>query len=142
MGDTRVKICGLRTAGDVAAVARAGAAYAGFVFFPKSPRHLSIPEAKALALAVPTGLAKVALVVNAQDFALEAILAEVPIDMLQLHGAETPERVAEVRGDQRKFGPERHGSRRRGRQDIGRNLEPAQRSFFFVMPFCKRGPKR
>lgn len=97
MGDTRVKICGLRTAGDVAAVARAGAAYAGFVFFPKSPRHLSIPEAKALALAVPTGLAKVALVVNAQDFALEAILAEVPIDMLQLHGAETPERVAEVR---------------------------------------------
>ena len=97
MGDTRVKICGLRTAGDVAAVARAGAAYAGVVFFPKSPRHLSIPEAKALALAVPTGLAKVALVVNAQDFALEAILAEVPIDMLQLHGAETPERVAEVR---------------------------------------------
>lgn len=97
MGKTRVKICGLRTAGDVAAVARAGAAYAGFVFFPKSPRHLSILEAKALALAVPAGLAKVALVVNAADAVIEAILAEVPIDMLQLHGAETPERVAEVR---------------------------------------------
>ena len=97
MGDIRVKICGLRTVNDVAAVARAGAAYAGFVFFPKSPRHLSIAEAKALALAVPTGLAKVALIVNADDAAIEAILADVPIDMLQLHGAESAERVAEVR---------------------------------------------
>ena len=97
MGDIRVKICGLRTVNDVAAVARAGAAYAGFVFFPKSPRHLCIPEAKALALAVPTGLAKVALIVNADDAAIEAILADVPIDMLQLHGAESAERVAEVR---------------------------------------------
>ena len=97
MGDIRVKICGLRTAGDVAAVARAGAAYAGFVFFPKSPRNLSLSQAKALALLVPSGLAKVALVVNADDASLEALLAEVPIDMLQLHGAESPERVAEVR---------------------------------------------
>ena len=97
MGDIRVKICGLRTVDDVVAVARAGAAYAGFVFFPKSPRHLSIPEARALALAAPVGLAKVALIVNADDAAIEAILADVPIDMLQLHGAETPARVAEVR---------------------------------------------
>ena len=97
MGDIRVKICGLRTQADVAAVARAGAAYAGFVFFAKSPRHLSIPEAKALAVAAPVGLAKVALIVNANDAAIDALLAEVPIDMLQLHGAETPERVAEVR---------------------------------------------
>ena len=97
MGDIRVKICGLRTVDDVVAVARAGAAYAGFVFFPKSPRHLSIAEARALALAAPTGLAKVALIVNADDAAIEAILVDVPIDMLQLHGAETPARVAEVR---------------------------------------------
>lgn len=97
MGDIRVKICGLRTVGDVEAVAKAGAAYAGFVFFPKSPRHLTIPEAKALAISAPVGLAKVALIVNADDAAIEAILAEVPIDVLQLHGAETPERVAEVR---------------------------------------------
>ena len=97
MPDIRVKICGLRTRADVAAVAKAGAAYAGFVFFPKSPRHLTIPDAKALALAVPVGLAKVALIVNADDLAIEAILAEVPIDILQLHGAETPERVAQVR---------------------------------------------
>ena len=97
MPDIRVKICGLRTQADVAAVAKAGAAYAGFVFFPKSPRHLTIPEAEALALAVPVGLAKVALIVNADDAAIEAILADVPIDILQLHGAETPERVAQVR---------------------------------------------
>ena len=97
MSDIRVKICGLRTAADVEAVARAGAAYAGFVFFAKSPRNLSISEAKLVALAAPTGLAKVALVVNADDAALEAILSQVPIDMLQLHGAESPERVSEVR---------------------------------------------
>ena len=97
MSDIRVKICGLRTAADVEAVARAGAAYAGFVFFAKSPRNLSIAEAKLVALAAPTGLAKVALVVNADDAALEAILSQVPIDMLQLHGAESPERVSEVR---------------------------------------------
>jgi phosphoribosylanthranilate isomerase len=97
MADIRVKICGLRTQGDVAAVGRAGAAYAGFVFFAKSPRNLTVAEAKVLALAAPAGLAKVALVVNADDAMLDAILAEVPIDMLQLHGAESPDRVAEIR---------------------------------------------
>ena len=97
MAGVRVKICGLRRLADIEAVAKAGAAYAGFVFFPKSPRHLTIPEAKALTLAAPAGLAKVALVVNADDAALDGLLAEVPIDMLQLHGSETPDRVAEVR---------------------------------------------
>ena len=97
MSDVRVKICGLRTAADVAAVAQAGAAYAGFVFFAKSPRNLTIPEARALALKAPLGLAKVALVVDADDAALDAIVDGVPLDMLQLHGHETPERVAAVR---------------------------------------------
>lgn len=93
----RVKICGLRTADDIAAAVAAGAAYVGFVFFPKSPRNLSIAEAKALAAEVPVGVAKVALVVNADNDLLDAITAEVPIDMLQLHGSESPERVSEVR---------------------------------------------
>lgn len=97
MSDIRVKICGLRTQADVAAVAKAGAAYAGFVFFEKSPRNLTLPQAKALALAAPVGLAKVALVVDADDATLDAIVSEVPLDMLQLHGHETPARVAEVR---------------------------------------------
>ncbi|MDH2327308.1 phosphoribosylanthranilate isomerase [Cereibacter sp. SYSU M97828] len=97
MSGIRVKICGLRTEGDVAAVAAAGAHYAGLVFFAKSPRHLTIPEAKALALAAPAGLAKVALVVDADDAALDEIVENVPLDMLQLHGSESPERVAELR---------------------------------------------
>ena len=97
MADIRVKICGLRTLADVAAVAASGAAYAGFVFFPKSPRNLSLPAARELALAAPVGLAKVALVVDADDVMLDALLEAVPLDMLQLHGHETPARVADVR---------------------------------------------
>ena len=97
MPDIRVKICGLKTEADVAAVAASGAAYMGLVFFAKSPRNLTIPEARILALAAPIGLAKVALTVNADDAALDAIVEAMPLDMLQLHGAETPERVAEVR---------------------------------------------
>jgi phosphoribosylanthranilate isomerase len=93
----RVKICGVRTVTEVAAVATAGAAYVGFNFFPKSPRLVSIGAARAAALAAPPGLAKVALVVDADDATLDAIVAAVPLDMLQLHGRETPARVAEVR---------------------------------------------
>ena len=97
MADVRVKVCGLRTPADVAAVAASGAAYAGFVFFAKSPRNLTLPQARLAALAAPPGLAKVALTVDADDASLDAIVEAVPLDMLQLHGAETPERVAEVR---------------------------------------------
>ena len=94
---TRVKICGLREPAHVAVAAEAGAAYIGLVFFEKSPRHVSIAEARNLALEVPPGVAKVALVVNASDEELGAILDRVPLDMLQLHGRETPARVAEIR---------------------------------------------
>ena len=97
MPDIRVKICGLRTLADIEAVAKAGAAYAGFVFFPKSPRNLTIAQARELTLAAPLGLAKVALVVDADDALLDAITEAMPLDMLQLHGHETPDRVAEIR---------------------------------------------
>jgi phosphoribosylanthranilate isomerase len=97
VSDIRVKICGLRTAADVLAVAQSGAAYAGFVFFAKSPRNLTLEQARIAALAAPVGLAKVALVVDADDAALDAMVEAVPLDMLQLHGHETPERVAQVR---------------------------------------------
>lgn len=93
----RVKICGLKEPAHVAAAVAAGAAYVGFVFFPKSPRHLAIPAAARLAADVPPGVAKVALTVNATDAELDAITGAVAIDMLQLHGAESPERVGEVR---------------------------------------------
>lgn len=93
----RVKFCGLCRPEDVAAAVAAGAAYVGLVFFPRSPRHLTIAEARDLALGVPEGIAKVALTVDASDEDLAAILAEVPIDMLQLHGRETTGRVAAVK---------------------------------------------
>ncbi|SIO55543.1 phosphoribosylanthranilate isomerase [Rhodovulum sp. ES.010] len=96
-GGIRVKICGLTDAGAVAAAARLGAAYLGFVFFPKSPRNLDLETAAALAADVPPGLAKVALTVDADDTALEALVDRVPVDILQLHGREPPERVAAIR---------------------------------------------
>ncbi|MCU4654842.1 phosphoribosylanthranilate isomerase [Roseibacterium sp. SDUM158016] len=92
-----IKFCGLTRPEDVSAAAEAGARYVGFVFFPKSPRNVSLACARDLALAVPPGIAKVALTVDADDAALDALLAEVPLDMLQLHGEESPGRVAEVR---------------------------------------------
>jgi phosphoribosylanthranilate isomerase len=92
-----IKFCGLSRLGDITAAAHAGARYVGFVHFEKSPRHASISEMAALAVAVPAGLAKVALTVNADDALLDAILAMVPLDMLQLHGNEPPARVAEVK---------------------------------------------
>ena len=95
--ETRVKICGLRRPEHIAAASAAGATYVGFVFFPKSPRNLEIAEARTLALEVPTGVAKVALVVDAPNDELDRLVAEIPIDMLQLHGGETPDRVQEVR---------------------------------------------
>ena len=89
-----VKFCGLRSTQDIAAAAAAGARYVGFVFFEKSPRHVTIDQAAELAIEVPMGLCKVALTVNADDAFLDALTSAVPIDMLQLHGKETPERVA------------------------------------------------
>lgn len=93
----QVKICGLRDRASVDAAARAGARYFGFVFFPRSPRAVDIATARALAAEVPPGIAKVALVVDADDSLIDSITREVAIDLLQLHGGESPERVAEIR---------------------------------------------
>ena len=97
MGQVRVKICGLRTTADVAACAVAGAAYIGLNFFAPSPRFLTLDQGRELALAAPDGLAKVALVVDADDATLDAIVEAMPLDMLQLHGKESPDRVADLR---------------------------------------------
>ncbi|WP_238370727.1 phosphoribosylanthranilate isomerase [Heliomarina baculiformis] len=95
--NTRMKFCGLRTPADVSAAVEAGAAYVGFVFFPPSPRYLKPEDAAPIAAQVPEGIAKVALVVNADDELLDQITETVPIDMLQLHGKETPKRLAEIK---------------------------------------------
>ncbi|MBL3701305.1 phosphoribosylanthranilate isomerase [Sulfitobacter sp. BDSS02] len=95
--NTRMKFCGLRTPADVSAAVEAGAAYVGFVFFPPSPRYLTPEDAAPIAAQVPEGIAKVALVVNADDDLLDQITETVPIDILQLHGKETPKRLAEIK---------------------------------------------
>lgn len=92
----KVKICGVRDADAVRASVEAGAAYLGFVFFAKSPRAVSADEARDLALETPPGLCKVGLFVDPTDAFLDQTLATAPLDMLQLHGRETPERVAEI----------------------------------------------
>ena len=95
--DIRVKICGLTAADDVSAAVTAGAAYVGFVFFKKSPRHVTAEAARALAIDVPPGVAKVALTVDADDATLDALTDRVPLDFLQLHGKESPARVTEIK---------------------------------------------
>ena len=97
MGQVRVKICGVRTTADVAACVAAGAAYIGLNFFPPSPRFLTLDQGRDLALNAPDGLAKVALVVDADDATLDALVEAMPLDMLQLHGKESPDRVAALR---------------------------------------------
>lgn len=93
----RVKICGLTSTAAVAHAAAAGAAYLGFNFYPRSPRSVTVEAARGLVLATPPGIVKVALVVDADDGFLDALTESVPVDMFQLHGRETPERVAEVK---------------------------------------------
>ena len=93
----QVKICGITRPADLSAVAEAGARYAGFVFFPRSPRNLSVGDAAALAAEAPPGVARVGLFVSPDDAALDAVLDRVPLDIIQLHGSETPARVAEVK---------------------------------------------
>ena len=91
-----VKICGLNAPPAVQAAVEGGARFVGFVFFPRSPRHVTPDRMAALAAAVPTGVTRVGLVVDADDATLADIVARAPLDMLQLHGAESPQRVADI----------------------------------------------
>lgn len=93
----QVKICGLKERAHVETAAKAGAAYVGFVLFEKSPRHIGIEQMRELALSVPVGVAKVALVVNPNNETLDMLTSRVAVDLLQLHGKETPERVTEIK---------------------------------------------
>ncbi len=93
----KVKICGLTSVAAIAHAADAGAAYLGFVFYPPSPRALELDAARTLIQAAPAGVTKVALVVDADDAFLDKLLAAAPVDMLQLHGHESPERVTAIR---------------------------------------------
>ena len=92
-----VKICGLSTRETLEAALAAGADMVGFVFFPPSPRHLSLEAARDLAGVVKRRAIKVALTVDADDATLDGILEALEPDILQLHGHETAARVAEIK---------------------------------------------
>jgi phosphoribosylanthranilate isomerase len=92
-----IKICGLKTEQDVYAAVTGGAAFVGFVFFPPSPRSLDFDVASRLALTVPSSVKRVALVVNEEVEQIERILDRVEIDVLQLHGKESPDQVQRIK---------------------------------------------
>ena len=92
-----IKICGLTTAATLEATIGARAEYAGFVFFPKSPRHLALSDAPALAERAEGRIKRVGLFVNADNATIAAAAAAARLDVLQLHGEESPERAAELR---------------------------------------------
>ncbi len=97
MTGTQVKICGLKTQAALEAALEGRADYVGLVFFPPSPRNISPTAAKELA-AMARGRARVvALLVDADDAWIDAVVAAADPDFLQLHGDETPQRVGEVR---------------------------------------------
>lgn len=94
---TRVKICGLKTEAALDAALAGGADYVGLVFFPPSPRNVTPAAATALA-AKARGRAKiVALMVDPDDTLIDTVMASAAPDLVQLHGEETPARVAEIR---------------------------------------------
>ena len=92
-----VKICGLSTADALDAALDAGADLVGFVFFPPSPRNIVPAAARDLGARVKDRALKVALTVDADDALFEAIVEELKPDILQLHGHESPERVAQLK---------------------------------------------
>lgn len=92
-----VKICGLKSPEALEVALESGADLTGFVFFPPSPRNLGLEAAKLLGAQVKGRAGKVALTVDANDETLRAIVDALKPDLLQLHGHETPERVATVR---------------------------------------------
>jgi phosphoribosylanthranilate isomerase len=91
------KICGLKTPEAVAAAVQGGAALVGFVFYGRSPRCVDPATVKRLEAQVPHAVKKVGLIVDESDARIAEILAGCDLDVLQLHGVETPERVAEIR---------------------------------------------
>lgn len=97
MAKTLIKICGITTAAALEAAIAGNAQYAGFVFYPPSPRNLTPSEATILAARAGSQIGKVGLFVNADDLEIAEALAAAGLDAVQLHGDETPERAAQVK---------------------------------------------
>jgi phosphoribosylanthranilate isomerase len=92
-----VKICGVNDTASIMAAAGAGAAYVGFVFFENSPRGLAPDAARNLAGLVPKEIKKVGVFVDAPDDLIREACEKADLDLLQLHGAENPQRVGEIK---------------------------------------------
>jgi phosphoribosylanthranilate isomerase len=93
----KVKICGVRTPAILDAVAEEGADFVGLVFYPKSPRHLALDQASALRQAARGKIKTVAVLVDPGDRLIDDVVETVQPDWLQLHGSESPERVADIK---------------------------------------------
>ena len=93
----KVKICGICDSRALNAAVKAGADYVGFIFYHKSRRYINIKRAKSLADSTPAGVLKVGLLVNPEDEDVKRVLGTVPIDIIQLHGTESPKRVLEIK---------------------------------------------
>lgn len=93
----RAKICGLTTRETVKAAVDAEASHLGFVFFAKSPRNISPEQVAELCKDIPSSVVKTGVFVNPKDSQLDRILAVAPLDLLQLHGSESPARVQEIK---------------------------------------------
>jgi phosphoribosylanthranilate isomerase len=93
----KVKICGVRTPSIIETAAEEGADYVGLVLFPNSPRHVELEEARVLAAVARGRIGTVAVMVDPDDALIDGVLERVRPDLLQLHGNETPERVAAIR---------------------------------------------
>ncbi|MFD1103766.1 phosphoribosylanthranilate isomerase [Sphingobium olei] len=97
MSRLAIKMCALSTPETVGAAVRAGATHLGFVHFPKSPRHVEPEQIRALAAPVPSHVARVAVLVDPDDDQIARLTAIGALTALQVHGSESPERVAAVR---------------------------------------------
>ena len=91
------KICGLSTPETVGAAVRHGASHVGFVFFAKSPRNVTPEQVGAMAQALPDHIGKVAVLVDPDDALIDEVVRTAKVDVLQLHGNETPDRLAGLR---------------------------------------------
>lgn len=94
---TATKICGLSNAESLGAAVSGGAAWVGFVFFPPSPRNVALDAAAALGREVPGHVGRVGVFVDADDALIEAAVMAAGLTVVQLHGSETPARVAAVK---------------------------------------------
>jgi phosphoribosylanthranilate isomerase len=97
MSRTAIKICGVKTAQAIDAAAKGGASHVGLNYFPPSPRYLALDRVALIAARVPEHVKRVGVLVDPDDDLIDVLIAAGGMDIVQLHGRETPERAAAIR---------------------------------------------